>query len=189
MRAPAGTAGGKGLGDWGGSGRFGLDGDSAEHDTASEDSRLSTIVVGHLVLRVVDKDLCGTCAFPARHLQLGRFGGGEGFDALWVGEKGGRGAGGARRGPGVGGDGRVIGRPIDGGERVGGEWGLDGREVCLDRGDPCWLSDVVCEDGKQLVLLSRVILEQLLSKSLALNRQGGYRGFRASRGLGGGGSL
>jgi len=48
----------------------------------------------------------------------------------------------------VGGKGRAIGRPIDGGERVGGEWGLDGREVGLDGGDPSWLSDVIGEDSK-----------------------------------------
>jgi hypothetical protein len=70
----------------------------------------------------------------------------------------------------VGGDWRVIGRPIDGGKGVCGERGLDGREVGLDGGDPFWLSDVVGEESKEFVLFLRVIFEQLLSKSLALNR-------------------
>jgi hypothetical protein len=84
----------------------------------------------------------------------------------------------------VGGNGGAIGRPIDGGERAGREWGLDRREVCVDGGDPRWLSDVIGKDSKQFVLFTGVIFEQLLSKSLALNRQGGHRGFRTSRRLG-----
>ena len=81
----------------------------------------------------------------------------------------------------MGGNGRAVGRPVDGGERVGGERGLDGREVCLDGGDPRWLPDVVGEDSKQFILFLRVIFEELLSESLALDRQGGHRGFRTGR--------
>ena len=84
----------------------------------------------------------------------------------------------------MGGNGRVIRRPIDGGERAGGEWGVDGREVCLDGGNPCWLSDMISKDSKQFVLFTRVIFEKLLSESLALNGQGGHRGFRTSRRFG-----
>lgn len=84
----------------------------------------------------------------------------------------------------MGGNGRAVGRPVNGGERVGGEWGLDGGEVGLDGSDPSWLPDVVCENSKQFILFLRVIFEELLSESLALNRQGGHRGFRTSRGLG-----
>jgi len=158
VSAPVGASGRKGLGNGGGSGRFGLDGTSTKHDTAGEDSRLSAIVVGHLGPRVVNKDLGSTGTFPAGHLWLGRVGRGEGVDALRVGENG-VGGRGARRRPGVGGDGRAIGRPVDGGKGVGGEGGLDGREVCVDGGDPCWLSDVVGEDSKQFILFSRVIFE------------------------------
>ena len=50
VHAPVGTAGRKGLGDGRRSRRFRFDGTSTEHDTASEDGGLSTIVVGHLVL-------------------------------------------------------------------------------------------------------------------------------------------
>jgi len=90
VNAPVGGAAGrKGLGNGGGSGRFGLDGTSTEHNTAGEDGRLSTIVVGHLVLGVVNEDLGGTGPFPTRHLWLGRVGGGEGVDTLRVGEDGG----------------------------------------------------------------------------------------------------
>ena len=89
----------------------------------------------------------------------------------------------------MGGNWRVIGRPIDGGKGACGERGLDGWEVGLDGGDPFWLSDVVGEESEELVLFLRVILEQLLSKGLVLNRQGGHRGFRAGRGLGGGGGI
>ena len=88
-RAPVGSAGGKRLGDGGGSGRFGLDG-STEHDTAGEDGCLSAIVVGHLGPGVVNIDLCNACAFPARHFRLGRLGCRKGIDAVRVGEKGGR---------------------------------------------------------------------------------------------------
>ena len=172
--APVGAGGRKGLDDGGCSG---LCGTSTEHNAAGEDGGLSTIVVGHLGLGVVDKDLGSASAFPARHLWLGRVGSGEGVDTLRVGE-----SGGARRRSRVGGHWRVIGRPVDGGEGVGGEWGLDGREVGLDGGDPCWLSDVIGEDSKQFVLFLRVIFEQLLSKSLALNGHGDHRGFRTSRG-------
>lgn len=66
--APAGAGGRKGLGDGGTSGRFRLYWTSTEHDTASEDGGLSTIVVGDLGLGVVNKDLGGTGTFPARHL-------------------------------------------------------------------------------------------------------------------------
>jgi hypothetical protein len=45
-RSPVGTAGRKRLGDGGGSGLYGT---STKHNTASEDSRLSAIVIGHLV--------------------------------------------------------------------------------------------------------------------------------------------
>ena len=76
--------------------RFGLGG-ATEHNAAGEDSRLSAIVVGHLGLGVVDKDLGGAGTFPARHLWLGRVGGSEGVDAPWVRENGGRGVGGAGR--------------------------------------------------------------------------------------------
>ena len=86
----------------------------------------------------------------------------------------------------MGGNGGAIGRPVDGGERVGGEWGLDWGEVGLDGGDPGWLPDVVGEDSEQFILFLRVIFEELLSESLALNRQGGHRGFRTGRGLWGG---
>jgi len=62
--APTGAGGGKWLGDGGGGG---LRGTSTEHDTASEDGGLSAVVVCHLGLGVVNKDLGGTSAFPARH--------------------------------------------------------------------------------------------------------------------------
>jgi len=94
--APVGAASRKGFGNRGGSRRFGLGG-ATEHNTTGEDSRLSAIVVGDLVLGVVNKNLGSTGTFPARHLWLGRFGGGERIDTLWVGEKGGGRAGGARR--------------------------------------------------------------------------------------------
>ena len=87
----------------------------------------------------------------------------------------------------MGGNGRVVGGPVDGGEGVGGEGGLDGGEAGVDGGDPCWLSDVIGEDSKQFILFLRVIFEELLSESLALNRQGGHRGFRTGRRLCGGG--
>jgi len=48
VSTPVGTGGRKGLGNGRGSGRFGLEGASAKHNTASKDSRLSTIVIGHL---------------------------------------------------------------------------------------------------------------------------------------------
>lgn len=69
-RAPVGTGGTKGHGNWGGSRRLGLGGKSTKHDTTGEDSGLSAIVVGHLGLGVVNKDLCGTSSFPARHLRV-----------------------------------------------------------------------------------------------------------------------
>lgn len=50
VHAPVGAAGRKGFGNGRGSGRFGFNRASTEHDTASEDGGLSTIVVGHLVL-------------------------------------------------------------------------------------------------------------------------------------------
>jgi hypothetical protein len=99
-RAPVGSTGRKRLGDGGGSGRFGLDGRSTEHDTTGEDGCLSTIVVGHLIPGVVNKDLCNACAFPARHFRLGRLRGRKGIDAVRVGEQGGR----ARGRSGVGGN-------------------------------------------------------------------------------------
>ena len=113
---------------------------------------------------------------------LGRL---EGVDALWVGEDGGDRVGGARRRSRMGGNGGAIRRPVDGGERAGGERGLDGREVCLDGSDPCWLSDVISKDGEQFVLFLGVIFKELLGESLALDRQGDHRGFRTSRRFGG----
>lgn len=59
----------------------------------------------------------------------------------------------------MGGNGGVVGRPVNGGERVGGERRLDWREVGLDGGDPCWLSDVIGEDSEKFILFSRVIFE------------------------------
>ena len=59
----------------------------------------------------------------------------------------------------MGGNGRVSGRPIDGGERVGGGRRLNGGEVSVDGGDPCWLSDVICKDGKEFILFPRVVFE------------------------------
>ena len=155
---PAGAAGRKRVGDGGGSWRFGLEGASTEHDTAGEDGRLTTIVVRHLILGVVNKDLCSACAFPTRHLGLERFRCRERVDALRVGEEGIRRRG-TRRGSRVGGNRRVSGRPIDGGEGTGGGRGLDGREVGLDGGNPSWLSDVIGKDSKQFVLFSTVIFE------------------------------
>ena len=49
VSAPVTAGGREGPGYGGGSGRLGLGG-TAKHDTASEDGRLSTIVVGHLGL-------------------------------------------------------------------------------------------------------------------------------------------
>jgi hypothetical protein len=59
----------------------------------------------------------------------------------------------------VGGNGRVSDGPIDGGERVGGGRGLNGREVGVDGGDPSRLSNVIGKDSKKLILFSRVIFE------------------------------
>jgi len=97
VSAPVGAASRKGFGDGRGSGGFGRLGGTTEHDTAGEDGRLSAIIVGHLGLGVVNKDLGSTGAFPARHLWLGRVGGGEGVNTVRVGEKGGSGEGGAGR--------------------------------------------------------------------------------------------
>ena len=54
---------------------------------------------------------------------------------------------------------RVVGGPVDGGEGVGGERGLNWREVGVYGGDPGWFSDVICEDSKELILFLRVIFE------------------------------
>lgn len=54
----------------------------------------------------------------------------------------------------MGGNGRVSGRPVDGGERACGWRGLNGREVGLDGGDPGRLSDVIRKDSKEFILFS-----------------------------------